>query len=234
MSKQNVNTGLILAAGFGKRMLPLTKDMPKPLIEVQNKPLIWHCIFSLKKAGIKNIIINVHYKSQQIVDYVKKLDSSIIISDESKKILDTGGAIKKAFRLTNSKTILVMNSDVFWDQYTSKSLKGLINKFDAKIMDSFLMTTKIKNTFGYSGNGDFIKNKKNQIERFDNNKAKVPLVYCGVQIVKRNQFDNYDSNVFSTNKIWDNNIKHKKLYTFMTNKKFNHVGTIESVIGLNK
>jgi hypothetical protein len=101
-------------------------------------------------------------------------------------------------------------------------------------MDSFLMTTKIKNTFGYSGNGDFIKNKKNQIERFDNNKTKIPLVYCGVQIVKRNQFDNYDSNVFSTNKIWDNNIKHKKLYTFMTNKKFNHVGTIESVIGLNK
>ena len=129
MSKQNVNTGLILAAGFGKRMLPLTKDMPKPLIEVQNKPLIWHCIYNLKKAGIKNIIINVHYKSQQIVDYVKKLDSSIIISDESKKILDTGGAIKKAFRLTTSKTILVMNSDVFWDQYTSKSLKGLINKF---------------------------------------------------------------------------------------------------------
>ena len=234
MNKLKINTALILAAGFGKRMFPLTKDKPKPLIEVQDRPLIWHCIYNLKKIGIKNIIINVHFKSQQIIDYVKKLDSNIIISDESKKILDTGGAIKKALGLTKSKTILVMNSDVFWDRNTSKSLKGLIDKFDAKIMDSFLMTTKIKNTFGYSGNGDFMKKMKNQIERFDLNKSKQPLVYCGIQIVKRNQFDNYNNNVFSVNKIWDNNIKYKKLYTFVTNKKFNHVGTKESVIKLNK
>ncbi len=234
MNKQKIDTALILAAGFGKRMLPLTSNKPKPLIEVKNKPLIGHCINSLKKIGIKNIIVNVHYKSQQIVDYVKKLDSNIIISNETKKILDTGGAIKQAFKLTKSKNLLVMNSDVFWDQYTSKSLRRLIDKFDPKIMDSFLMTTKIKNTFGYSGNGDFIKNVKNQIERFDNNSSKLPLVYCGVQIVNRNQYVNHKDDIFSANKIWDKNIKYKKLYTFMTNKKFNHVGTKKSVIRLNK
>ena len=234
MNKQKIDTALILAAGFGKRMLPLTSNKPKPLIEVKNKPLIGHCINSLKKIGIKNIIVNVHYKSQQIVDYVKKIDSNIIISNETKKILDTGGAIKQAFKLTKSKNLLVMNSDVFWDQYTSKSLRRLIDKFDPKIMDSFLMTTKIKNAFGYSGNGDFIKNIKNQIERFDNTSSKLPLVYCGVQIVNRNQYVNHKGNIFSANKIWDKNIKYKKLYTFMTNKKFKHVGTQKSVIRLNK
>ena len=234
MQNNSIDTALILAAGFGKRMLPLTSNTPKPLIKVKNKPLIRYCIDSLEKTGIKNILINVHYESKQIVDYINQLDKKILISDETKKLLDTGGGIKKAFSLIKDKNILVMNSDVLWNSHSVKSIQSLLDQFNSNKMDSLLLTTKIENTSGYSGVGDFIKNKDNQLQRFNKNTNIKPLVYCGIQIVNRRQFDSYRDTVFSTNKIWDQNIKQNKLYTFVTNKKFNHVGTKESVIRLNK
>jgi MurNAc alpha-1-phosphate uridylyltransferase len=168
------------------------------------------------------------------VNYVNQLDKNILISDETKKLLDTGGGIKKAFSLINTKNILVMNSDVLWNSHSVKSIQSLLDQFNSSKMDSLLLTTKIENTTGYAGAGDFIKNKDNQLQRFSKNTSNKALVYCGIQIVNRRQFDNYRDKVFSTNKIWDQNIKQNKLYTFVTNKKFNHVGTKESVIKLNK
>ena len=234
MKNNKIDTALILAAGFGKRMLPLTSNTPKPLIKVKNKPLIKYCIDSLERAGIENILINVHYESKQIVNYVNQLDKNILISDETKKLLDTGGGIKKAFSLIKDKNILVMNSDVLWNSHSVKSIKSLLYQFNSNKMDSLLLTTKIENTLGYSGVGDFIRNKDKQLQRFSKNTSKSSLVYCGIQIVNRIQFDNYHDKVFSVNKIWDQNIEQNKLYTFVTNKKFNHVGTKESVIRLNK
>ena len=234
MKKNKVDTALILAAGFGKRMLPLTSNTPKSLIKIKNKPLLQYCIDSLEKSGIKNILINVHYESEQITSYIKQLNRNFLISDETKKLLDTGGAIKKAFKLIKAKNMLVMNSDVMWNSHSVKSIQSLVDNFDFKKMDSLLLTTKIENTSGYSGAGDFIKNKNNQLQRFSKNTLNKPLVFCGLQIVNRRQFDVHRGNVFSTNKIWDQNIKQKKLYTFVTNKKFNHVGTKESVVELNK
>ena len=234
MKKNKVDTALILAAGFGKRMLPLTSNTPKPLIKIKNKPLLQYCIDSLEKSGIKNILINVHYESEQITSYIKQLNRNVLISDETKKLLDTGGGIKKAFSLIKAKNILVMNSDVLWNNHSVKSIQFLLAKFNSNKMDSLLLTTKIENTSGYSGIGDFMKDKDDQLQRFSKNTSNKALVYCGIQIVNRRQFDNYRDTVFSTNKIWDKNIKQNKLYTVVTKMKFNHVGTMESVIKLNK
>jgi len=234
MKNNNIDTALILAAGFGKRMLPLTSNTPKSLIKIKNKPLLQYCIDSLEKSGIKNILINVHYESEQITSYIKQLNRNVLISDETKKLLDTGGGIKKAFSLIKAKNILVMNSDVLWNNHSVKSIQFLLAKFNSNKMDSLLLTTKIENTSGYSGIGDFMKDKDDQLQRFSKNTSNKALVYCGIQIVNRRQFDNYRDTVFSTNKIWDKNIKQNKLYTVVTKMKFNHVGTMESVIKLNK
>ena len=234
MKNNNIDTALILAAGFGKRMLPLTSNTPKSLIKIKNKPLLQYCIDSLEKSGIKNILINVHYESEQITSYIKQLNRNVLISDETKKLLDTGGGIKKAFSLIKAKNILVMNSDVLWNNHSVKAIQFLLAKFNSNKMDSLLLTTKIENTSGYSGIGDFMKDKDDQLQRFSKNTSNKALVYCGIQIVNRRQFDNYRDTVFSTNKIWDKNIKQNKLYTVVTKMKFNHVGTMESVIKLNK
>tara|TARA_B110000459_G_C16512647_1_gene448643 strand:+ start:315 stop:1019 length:705 start_codon:yes stop_codon:yes gene_type:complete len=234
MKNNNIDTALVLAAGFGRRMLPLTKNKPKPLIEVNNRALIDYCINSLKKSGIKKIIVNVHYQSEQIIHYLKKNNPEITISNESKKLLDTGGGIKKALSLVIAKNILVMNSDVLWNNYASRSINSLIAKFDDKNMDSLLLTTKLENADGYSGKGDFIKDSKNLLKRYSHDQLAEPLVYCGMQIINRKQYEKYNSDVFSANKIWDQNIAKKRLFTVVTTKKFNHVGTKDSVIRLNK
>jgi NDP-sugar pyrophosphorylase family protein len=115
-----------------------------------------------------------------------------------------------------------------------KTIQSLIDQFNPIIMDTLLLTTKIENTFGYTGKGDFIKNEYNQLQRFVTNTRNKPLIYCGIQIVNRRQFDDCHDMVFSSNKIWDQNIKHNSLYTFITRKKINHVGTKKSVMKLNK
>ena len=116
-----------------------------------------------------------HYESEQIINYINKLDQKIIISDETKKLLDTGGAIKKAFKITKAKNMIIMNSDVLWNSHSAKSIQSLIDKFNTKKMDSLLLTTSIENTAGYSGLGDFVKNKDNQFEHEKRNYSPVRM-----------------------------------------------------------
>ena len=108
MKNNKIDTALILAAGFGKRMLPLTSSTPKPLIKVKGKPLIDYCINNLKKIKINKIIINVHYESEQIINYINKLDQKILISDETKKLLNMEVRKKKASKLQKLKTLKLL------------------------------------------------------------------------------------------------------------------------------
>ena len=110
------SSAIILAAGFGKRMLPLTNAIPKPMVKIKGVPLIQHLIELLDYIGIDQICINVHYKSDLLIDYLDSLNNSkIIISDETNHLLDTGGGIKAAFNLLSNESAFVFNSDIFWD-----------------------------------------------------------------------------------------------------------------------
>ena len=127
----NVKSGIILAAGFGKRMRNLTRENPKPLIEFRGKPLIQYSIDFLESLEVQEIIINVHYKSEQIIEFVKNLhNSKIKISDESSKILDTGGGVKKAMSLISGTKSIVINSDILWTNKQINSLKEMDYMFD--------------------------------------------------------------------------------------------------------
>ena len=230
----NIKSAIILAAGFGKRMRHLTHEVPKPLISFKGKPLIQYSIDFLESLEVQEIIINVHYKSEKIKEFLKNLDNSKIkISDESSEILDTGGGIKKAMSLINGAESIVLNSDVLWNEKQISSLKAMDNMFDQNSCDALLCLSPIENTKGYKGEGDFIFLDDSKICRYQN-KDKNPFVYCGAQIISKNAFVNFEEDIFSINKIWNRSISNDRLLGYKNSNEVFHVGSIETLEQFNE
>ena len=225
------SSAIILAAGFGKRMLPLTNAIPKPMVKIKGVPLIQHLIELLDYIDIDQICINVHYKSDLLIDYLDSLNNSkIIISDETNHLLDTGGGIKAAFNLLSNESAFVFNSDIFWEKKYSTQLINMSKKFDSKDMLAFLGLSNLNQIRGYDGFGDFTFLNNDLIERYDNNKSVLyPYVYSGVQIIKKSLLSIIQKKVFSVNMAWDLAIKSNSLYGFRLDNNLKHIGTPEMV-----
>ena len=231
---QNVKSAIILAAGFGKRMRHLTHEVPKPLINFKGKPLIQYSIDFLESLNVQEIVINVHYKSDQIKEFVRSLNNSKIkISDESSEILDTGGGVKKAMGLINGTYSIVINSDVLWNEEQASSLKEMDSMFDQNSCDSLLCLSLLKNTKGYKGEGDFVFLNNNKIRRYQNNDQS-PFVYCGAQIISIDSFIDFEEDVFSINKIWNRSISNDRLMGFKNNNDVFHIGSVETLDRFNE
>ena len=231
---QNVKSAIILAAGFGKRMRHLTHEVPKPLINFKGKPLIQYSIDFLESLNVQEIVINVHYKSDQIKEFVRSLNNSKIkISDESSEILDTGGGVKKAMGLINGTNSIVINSDVLWNEEQASSLKEMDSKFDQNSCDSLLCLSPLKNTKGYKGEGDFVFLNNNKIRRYQNNDQS-PFVYCGAQIISIDSFIDFEEDIFSINKIWNRSISNDRLMGFKNNNDVFHIGSVETLDRFNE
>ena len=231
---QNVKSAIILAAGFGKRMRHLTHEVPKPLINFKGKPLIQYSIDFLESLNVQEIVINVHYKSDQIKEFVRSLNNSKIkISDESSEILDTGGGVKKAMGLINGTKSIVINSDVLWNEEQASSLKEMDSMFVQNSCDSLLCLSPLKNTKGYKGEGDFVFLNNNKIRRYQNNDQS-PFVYCGAQIISIDSFIDFEEDIFSINKIWNRNISNDRLMGFKNNNDVFHIGSVETLDRFNE
>ena len=231
---QNVKSAIILAAGFGKRMRHLTHEVPKPLINFKGKPLIQYSIDFLESLNVQEIVINVHYKSDQIKEFVRSLNNSKIkISDESSEILDTGGGVKKAMGLINGTNSIVINSDVLWNEEQASSLKEMDSMFVQNSCDSLLCLSPLKNTKGYKGEGDFVFLNNNKIRRYQNNDQS-PFVYCGAQIISIDSFIDFEEDVFSINKIWNRSISNDRLMGFKNNNDVFHIGSVETLDRFNE
>jgi len=230
----NVKSAIILAAGFGKRMRHLTHEVPKPLINFKGKPLIQYSIDFLESLNVQEIVINVHYKSDQIKEFVRSLNNSKIkISDESSEILDTGGGVKKAMGLINGTKSIVINSDVLWNEEQASSLKEMDSMFDQNSCDSLLCLSPLKNTKGYKGEGDFVFLNNNKIRRYQNN-DQFPFVYCGAQIISIDSFIGFEEDIFSINKIWNRSISNDRLMGFKNNNDVFHIGSVETLDRFNE
>ena len=230
----NVKSAIILAAGFGKRMRHLTHEVPKPLINFKGKPLIQYSIDFLESLNVQEIVINVHYKSDQIKEFVRSLNNSKIkISDESSEILDTGGGVKKAMGLINGTKSIVINSDVLWNEEQASSLKEMDSMFDQNSCDSLLCLSPLKNTKGYKGEGDFVFLNNNKIRRYQNNDQS-PFVYCGAQIISIDSFIDFEEDIFSINKIWNRSISNDRLMGFKNNNDVFHIGSVETLDRFNE
>ena len=225
-------TLMILAAGYGIRMLPLTKNKPKPLLKIKNNTLLENTIIFFEKLGCNKFIINTHYLHEQIEIFIKKkFPKKNIILNHEINILNTGGGIKNSIKYFNNENLVVTNSDIFWDENNKQDVMDFIQDIDNIEACSILLLQKI-NAIGLNKDkGDFIL-EHSLIKRWiDNNPI---LYYSGLQIINPNIFDLTEKEKFSMNIIWDQLINKRKLTGKIMKSQWIHVGDITTINWINK
>tara|TARA_B100000029_G_scaffold448418_1_gene470928 strand:- start:1424 stop:2113 length:690 start_codon:yes stop_codon:yes gene_type:complete len=226
-----IKKAMILSAGFGKRLLPLTLSCPKPLLKIGKETLLSNTINFLEHFGIKEIVINTHYLRDKIIDYINKknFNLKIITIEEKEKILDTGGGILNALKYFD-ESFLCINPDTIWNLDYLKDLKKMESNFFLKKQKCHLLVVDKTKSFDKNLKGDF--NLKNDLIARENS-DKLKYIYTGLQIINPDIFSNIKEEVFSINKIWDNLIKKNQLYGTDSNVEFLHVSNIDIYNELN-
>ena len=221
-----IKKAMILAAGFGKRIHPLTRKLPKPLLKIGNTTLLSNALKFLELFGISEVVINVHYLGEQIVDYINKNKFNLIINivKEKDKILDTGGGVLNAIQYFSKEAFLIINPDTIWNSHYLEELKLMQKIFFENKKKCLLLVVNREKSFDKSFKGDF--NLKNHlINRKD--KDNLEYIYTGLQIIKPEAFSGFDVKIFSINKIWDRLIKSDELYGIESNIDFFHVSNLD-------
>ena len=215
-----IKQGMILAAGLGERMQPITLKIPKPLIQIGNKNLLERAIDLLINHGVEEIAINVHYLGDQIKNFIskRKYKAKIIISDEQETLLDTGGGILNATR-SFKEPFMVINPDTLWSYAYANELKNLEELYFKQKKSCLLLVNK-NLSFDSSFNGDF--NLDNSV--ISRNKSN-QFVFTGLQILDQSVFHSIKDKVFSMNKIWNYLIEHNSLIGNESSQKFYHLNT---------
>jgi len=232
MSKK-IKTAMILAAGLGRRMYPITNEIPKPLAKVAGKPLIDGILDNIIKTDIEKVVINSHYKSELIhqhIDNIRdKYPFEIIVLYE-KDILETGGGILNALPLFDDKPFYVINSDNIWRDKCI--LKKLADNWDNDTMDGLLAIYPTEKTVGYDGKGDFFTNPNKEIKRKGQSPS-APFVFVGIQILHPRIFNNWEMGKFSISKVYDSRAGENGWFDRIYGVEFDgtwlHVGTVEGI-----
>ena len=217
-----INTALILCAGYGKRLNPITLSKPKPLIEINNTTLLQNTLNLVTSLGVKNILINSFYLSKQIEEYVANLSLNLKVISDGDKILDTGGGILNLINHSKQNDFLVFNPDTLWNESYITEIQNMEKfYFENKVRNILLVAEKSK-SFDERINGDFFLKNNILSKSFDKN-----FIFTGCQILNKSIFENYKVETFSMNKIWDEMILKNQLYGFKSDGKFTHLTDIE-------
>ena len=221
--------GMIMAAGLGMRMRPLTNDRPKPLIEVAGRTLLDHAIDRLKAAGVGMIVVNVHYKGEMVIEHLKKRkDIEIRIQDERDRLLDTGGALRKALPHFQGEPFFTHNSDSIWLESWGSNLKRMADRWDDQEMDCLMLLAATHSSIGFEGRGDFTMDGMGKLARRQSQRL-APFAWPGIQIIHPRLIERGpNEDVFSTNKLWDLAISDDRLYGIRLDGKWMHIGTPEA------
>lgn len=224
-----IDTAMILGAGLGTRMRPLTDMVPKPLVRLGGRALIDHALDRLEEAGITRVVVNVHYLADQLEAHLKGRKSpQILISDERGKLLDTGGGVVNALPLIGDRPFLIHNADTAWIEGIGGSLSRLMEAWDGERMDGLMLLALAATSIGYDGHGDFNMDPSGVLTR-RSERQEAPFVFAGVSIAHPRMFKGAPKGVFSLNKIWDRAIAARRLYGSRLDGVWMHVGTPDAL-----
>jgi MurNAc alpha-1-phosphate uridylyltransferase len=220
---------MVLAAGLGTRMQPLTDRVPKPLVEVAGKPLIDHVLDRLAQAGVARAVVNVHYKAEQIERHLaSRIKPQIAISDERGVLLGTGGGVVKALPQLGDEPFYIINADTVWIDSVTPNLARLAASFDPATMDALLLLASTTGSIGYSGRGDFTMLPDGRLQRRGEREV-APFVYAGAAILTPALFKNPPLDAFALTVLFTRAVKKGRLHGLRLEGRWMHVGTPEAV-----
>jgi MurNAc alpha-1-phosphate uridylyltransferase len=229
MSTTTPRTAMVLAAGLGTRMRPLTDTRPKPLVEVAGKTLLDHMLDRLADAGVEMAVLNVHYLAAQIERHVAaRKKPRVVISDERGQILGTGGGVVKALTQLGNAPFFHVNSDSIWIEGVTPNLSRLASAFDAATMDALLLLAPTAGSIGYSGRGDFTMAPDGVLTRRDERDV-APFVYAGAAILTPAMFKDAPQGEFSLTTLFDRAAAAGRLHGLRLDGLWMHVGTPEAI-----
>ena len=222
---ENIDRAMVLAAGLGTRMRPLTDTLPKPLVAVAGKALIDHVLDRLASAGVNHAVVNVHHMADAIERHLKgRTRPKILISDERGELLDTGGGVVKALKLLGDRPFFHINSDTIWIEGVTPNLGRLAAMFDPAEMDAVVLLAATATSIGYDGRGDFAMGPDGRLRRRGEREV-VPFVYAGAAILSPTMFADTPKGPFSLNRIFDRAIETGRLFGLRLEGTWMHVGT---------
>ena len=224
------HTAMVMAAGLGKRMRPLTATKPKPLIEVNGKALLDHVLDKLRIAGVQKIVVNVHYLADALEAHLatRPHGLEVAISDERKLLLETGGGLVQAAPLIDCDPFLALNSDNLWIDGPADTIKLLASQWDGKKMDALLLLVPQARALGHRGMGDFHMDRAGRIRRRAKSHV-APFVFTGIQMVSKRLLREAPEGPFSTNILWDRAIEEGRAFGAVHQGLWFDVGTPQSI-----
>jgi MurNAc alpha-1-phosphate uridylyltransferase len=220
---------MVLAAGLGLRMRPLTDRIPKPLVPVAGRALLDHVLDKLGNAGVSQAIVNVHYLPDQIIDHVTaRAKPRVTISDERDQVLGTGGGVVKALPLLGAAPFFLVNADTMWIDGVRPNLARLAEAFDPARMDILLLMAPTTSSIGYDGSGDYAMLADGALRKRREHQV-VPFVYAGAAIMSPSLFASAPKGEFSLIRLFDSANEQERLFGLRLDGVWMHVGTPDAV-----
>ena len=216
-------TAMVLAAGLGTRLRPVTESVPKPLIEINGRTLLDHAIDRLALVGVERVVVNVHYKAAMVATQLARRDHPRIEISQEPELLDTGGGVAQALPLLGD-VFFVVNSDVFWLDGRDRALQRLAAAFDPERMDAILLLQRTETAVGYEGNGDYLIDASGCPHRCGEREV-VPFLFAGLQLLHRRAFAGISDRVFSLVRLFDRAEEAGRLQTIVHDGEWYHIGT---------
>jgi N-acetyl-alpha-D-muramate 1-phosphate uridylyltransferase len=225
-----ISTAMVLAAGFGTRMRPLTDTIPKPMVQLAGRPLIDHVLDRIADTGITRAVVNVHHFADLLEAHVKRRTRpAIIVSDERHAILETGGGVVKALPLLGPRPFLIHNSDAVWIEGAGSNIGRLVAAWDDTRMDALLLLAPVETMLGYDGAGDFSLDPNGHLQRRRQG-GTAPYVFTGVSIARPRLFEGAPAGPHSLNVEWNEALGRGRLFGVTATGQWMHVGTPQGVI----
>lgn len=223
-----ITQAMVLAAGEGRRLRPLTEHTPKPLIPVGNKTMLDHALDQLVAIGVTRCVVNTYHLADQIRDHLKQRSSPAITISHEQQLLDTGGGIAKALPHFNGNPFFVLNADIWWQDANQSSLRDLANMWDATRMDALLLLVPREKAIGFEGAGDYFLMPNDRV-KYRGNEASAPYIFSGIRILHPRLLANQDVHAFSIMPFFHKAESEGRLYGMVFEGDWGDIGTLESL-----